>query len=72
MYMLAIIDSFEGDYCIIEIDGVTQDVSKSLVEKSAKVGDVVEWNGQKWITNQNKTIERSRSIKKLMDDLWED
>lgn len=72
MYMLAIIDSFEGDYCIIEIDGVTQDISKSLVEKSAKVGDVVEWNGQKWITNQNKTIERSRSIKKLMDDLWED
>ncbi|MNJ36168.1 hypothetical protein D3C77_309470 [compost metagenome] len=70
--MLAIIDSFEGDYCIIEVDGVTQNINKSLVEKSAKVGDVVEWNGQKWITNRNQTIERSRSIKKLMDDLWED
>lgn len=70
--MLAIIDSFEEDYCIIEVDGVTKDVKKSLVDKSAKVGDVVKWNGYKWETDRHETLKRSRSIKKLMDALWED
>ncbi|MGG0823133.1 DUF3006 domain-containing protein [Paenibacillus turicensis] len=70
--MLAIIDSFEEDYCLIEIDGRIEPVQRALVDHAVKVGDVVDWDGHKWITNRKQTAARSQSIKKLMDDLWED
>lgn len=70
--MLGIIDSFEEDYCLIEIDGRIEPVQRTIVHHAVKIGDVVDWDGQKWVTNQKQTAARTQSIKKLMDDLWED
>lgn len=70
--VVGIIDRFEDEYCVIEVDGLTRDVIRHLVETGAKTGDVVEWDGSKWIINQQKTIERSKEIQTLMDDVWED
>ncbi|WP_019636183.1 DUF3006 domain-containing protein [Paenibacillus fonticola] len=67
-----IIEGFEGDYCIIEIDGKTTDVLRSLVHASAKTGDVVIWNGSQWNVDVQQTEQRSKHIKSLMDELWED
>jgi hypothetical protein len=72
LLMVGIIDRFEEEYCVIEVDGLTRDVLRNIVETGAKTGDVVEWDGSKWIINQKLTQERSREIQKLMDDLWED
>lgn len=70
--MLAIIESFEEGYCLIEIDGRIQPIQRALVDHEVNVGDVVDWDGQKWVTNRMQTAARTQSIKKLMDDLWED
>ncbi|MFD1176106.1 DUF3006 domain-containing protein [Paenibacillus puldeungensis] len=70
--MAHIVEGFEGDFCIIESDGKTRDIPRKLVDPTVKAGDVVEWNGNKWMTNRNKTDDRSREIKELMDEVWEE
>jgi hypothetical protein len=70
--MKGIVDRFEGDYVIIEIDGQTQDVDKSVVNTSVKVGDVVVFVDGVWTTNITETVIREQNINKLMDDVWED
>ncbi|MDR9852678.1 DUF3006 domain-containing protein [Paenibacillus sp. VCA1] len=69
---IGIIEGFEGEFCKIEIDGNVEAVSKLKVDASAKRGDVVEWNGGKWIPNPSLTKKRTKEIKTLMDDVWED
>jgi len=67
-----IIEGFEDEFCNIEVDGRIQAVPRTKVDASAKRGDVVEWNGIKWIPNQALTRKRSKEIQSLMDDVWED
>ncbi|WP_160036829.1 DUF3006 domain-containing protein [Paenibacillus sp. An7] len=70
--MKGIVDRFEGDYAIIEIDGQTHDVSKSIVDAFVKVGDVVTLVEGVWKPNPKETKQREKQIKMLMDDVWED
>ncbi|MCR8645681.1 DUF3006 domain-containing protein [Paenibacillus sp. N1-5-1-14] len=70
--MQGIVDRFEGEYVIIEIDGVNQDVPRDQVACGVKEGDAVELVDKVWVTNPKLTEERRQSIQKLMDDVWED
>lgn len=70
--MKVIVDSFEGDFVVIEIDGQTQDISKNDVSLDVKAGDVVVLISCMWKTNVGATEQRAKQIKKLMDDVWED
>ncbi|WP_410768102.1 DUF3006 domain-containing protein [Fontibacillus sp. BL9] len=70
--MSAIVEGFEGDFCLLEIEGQRQDVPRQQVDGSAKAGDVVLWNGTQWVPDPELTEERTRKIKKLMDEVWED
>lgn len=70
--MKGIVDRFEGDFAVIEIDGQTQDFSKKDVDLSVKVGDVVVLVEGIWTTDATETKQRKQKIKKLMDSVWED
>ncbi|WP_438349195.1 DUF3006 domain-containing protein [Paenibacillus sp. FA6] len=70
--MKGIVDRFEGNYVIIEIDGQTKDVNKSEVDVSVKAGDVVVFVNGVWTTDATETKQREQHIKKLMNDVWED
>jgi hypothetical protein len=70
--MKGIVDRFEGDFVIIEIEGITQDVPKEMVDPNVKVNDVVELVNGKWITKKEETEKRKKEIKSLMDSVWED
>lgn len=70
--MKGIVDRFEGDHAVIEIDGKTQDVSKKDVSASVKVGDVVVLVEGIWTTDTTETKQREQEIKKLMADVWEE
>lgn len=70
--MKGFVDRFEGDYAIIEIDGKTHDVAKTIVDASVKVGDVVTLVNGIWKPNLTETKHRDQHIKQLMDDVWED
>lgn len=66
--MKVIIDRFEGDYAVVELnDRSTVDMPKPLLPKEAKEGDVIEIS-----IDKKETESRKRRIQQLMKDLWED
>ncbi|RUS44565.1 DUF3006 domain-containing protein [Cohnella sp. AR92] len=70
--MKGIVDRFEGDIVVIEIDGQPRDFPRHSVDKDVKAGDVVELLENVWIKNATETVRRSQEIKKLMDDVWDE
>lgn len=62
-----IIDSFKGEYVVIEIEnGTTIDIPKKLLPEGALEGDVLEV-----VINRDKTKARKERIEKLCEDMWE-
>jgi len=70
--MKGIVDRFEGDYAVIEVDGKTRDVKRKLIEDSVRVSDVVILKNGVWHRDSDETAKRKKEIKKLMDSVWED
>lgn len=63
--MKVIIDRFEGEFAVVEIDnGKFANLPKILVP-DAKEGDVIEIS-----VDRNETQSRKKKINKLMDDLF--
>ncbi|WP_409304698.1 DUF3006 domain-containing protein [Peribacillus sp. SCS-155] len=67
-----IIDRFEGDITVIEIDGETQDFPRSKIPKNAEVGDVLLFDGDKITVSKEETEKLRKEIEELMNDVWED
>jgi ribosomal protein L21E len=70
--MKGIIDRFEGDIVVIEIDGKTKDFPKSIFPKEAEVGDVVNIDGDKVTVDKKATEKLRKEIEDLMNEVWED
>lgn len=67
-----IIDRFEEDIAVVEVNGVTQDFKKRIFPKNAEPGDFVEINGDQVTIMKDETEKRRKEIEKLMEELWED
>lgn len=67
-----IIEGFEGEQCILEVDGKTRSIPRDQVDAGVKAGDVVEWNGSKWVADVEATRQRAEHIRQLMDAVWEE
>jgi hypothetical protein len=65
-----IIDRFEGEIVVVEVDGETKDFDKANFPRKAAVGDVVEIEGNMVTVLKNET-EKLRK-EDLMNDVWED
>jgi hypothetical protein len=72
IHLAGIVDRIEGEFFVIEIDGVTVDVPKGEVDSKVKAGDYVEKAAGKWVTNIALTSGRTKKISKLMDEVWGD
>jgi hypothetical protein len=67
-----IIDRFEGDIAVVEIDGKTKDFPKSIFPKEAEVGDVIIIDGDKITVDKKATDKLRKEIEELMNEVWED
>lgn len=63
--MKVIIDRFEGEYAIVEVEEGKFAVLSKVLVPNAKEGDVI-----KIIIDEEETKKRSDNIKNLMDDLF--
>lgn len=70
--MKGIVDRFEGEYAVIEVDGKTRDVKRNLIADSVRISDVVMLKNGVWERDPDETTKRKEEIKKLMDSVWED
>lgn len=65
--MKVVIDRFEGEYAVVEIEiGETVNIPKVLVP-NAKEGDIVNIE-----VDKNETTKRKKHINKLMNKVFED
>lgn len=70
--MRGIIDRFEGDYAVVELEGrVTKDISKSELPPEAREGDVVCLFEGQYLIDQEETQRRKSETAKLMENMWE-
>ncbi|MGG3624543.1 DUF3006 domain-containing protein [Bacillus gobiensis] len=67
-----IIDRFEGEIAVVEIEGVTKDFDMAIFPKEATVGDVVEIEDNKVRVLKNETEKLRKEVEDLMNDVWED
>lgn len=68
-----IVDRFEGEYVVIEIDEKNfEDVPRILVSPEVSPGDFVELKEGIWRPNPSETKTRREEIKKLEDELFSD
>lgn len=70
--MKGIVDRFEGDFVVVEIDGITKDFPKSMFPKEIAVGDVVKIDSHQVIILKEETEKRRKEIEQLMEEVWED
>ncbi len=64
--MQVIIDRFEGEYAVVEIDPTHFANLPKVLVKEAKEGDVIDI-----LINKEETKKRKDKIKELMNDLFE-
>ncbi|MDM5191142.1 DUF3006 domain-containing protein [Bacillus hominis] len=66
-----IIDRFEGELAVIEINNITIDVPKSKLPPTAKEGDVLIIEDDQYTIDKNETDKKRREVQDLMDKLFE-
>lgn len=70
--MKGIIDRFEGDYGIVELEGGTIiNVPRNLLPDKAKEGDTLVFDESNIEIDRTDTDNRAEKVTKLMDELFE-
>lgn len=65
-----IIDRFEGEIAVIEINNSTIDVPKFKLPSTAKEGDVLIIEDDNYTIDKDETAKRRREIEEVMDKLF--
>lgn len=66
-----IIDRFEGEYAVVEIEGVMKIVKHSDLPAEAQAGDVLIFDKNQWQIDNQGTEKLKQNIDKLANELWE-
>jgi hypothetical protein len=70
--MQGIIDRFEGDYAVVEMEDRTmKDILRSQVSTDATEGDIIVLVGNVYVVDKGATELRKAEVKKLSDSIWE-
>lgn len=67
-----IIDRFEGDIVVVEINGKIKNFPKSILPEETQIGDVLIIDKNKIAVDKKETEKRRKDIQKLMNEVWED
>lgn len=67
----AVIDRFEGDYAVLELEDLKMiNIKRNEIPLEAKEGDVLVLGEGKIHIDLNETIRRREEIRKLTEDMW--
>lgn len=70
--MKVVIDRFEGDFAVCEIDiGDMINIEKSKLPSEAKEGYILHVKGDVVNIDKSSTLNQKKKIDNLMKDLWE-
>jgi len=60
--MIYSVDRFEGEYAVLEHDGMFYDFHRSRLPSELKEGDLLEWSENAWHILYNKTEQKRRLL----------
>lgn len=67
----AIIDRFEGDYAILEIEDLLSPIKRAAIPQDAKEGDVLTYADKQWQIDHEATAQLKQDTQALADEVWE-
>lgn len=67
-----IIDRFESDFAIVEIEGQVKVISKNNIPADAREGDVLVFERNNWSIDQDATINVKKQTEARMERMWKD
>ncbi|MDD3365513.1 MAG: DUF3006 domain-containing protein [Syntrophomonas sp.] len=70
MMRKGIIDRFEGDYAIVEIEGSMNSIMRSDIPNDAHEGDLMVFDNNQWTIARENTDKRKKEIQELADEVW--
>jgi hypothetical protein len=65
-----IIDRFEGDYAVVEFEGVMKPIMRTDIPDDAREGDLLVLENNQWVVDRENTVKLKKEIQKLADSLW--
>ncbi|ABW18699.1 DUF3006 domain-containing protein [Alkaliphilus oremlandii] len=69
---MIVLDRFEGNFAVVEIDGETVNVEINLVMDDVKEGDVLKIVEGFYYRDEEATSNRKKYMEDRFKDLWED
>jgi hypothetical protein len=70
--MRGIIDRFEGEYAVVEIEGQMKNVSLGCIPGEAREGDVLVFENNAWQVDRSATLDLKKQTEAQMKRLWQD
>lgn len=67
-----IIDRFEGEYAVIEIEGQMKIIRIDSLPQDVREGDVVSFEKNHWSLDRNATVKLQQHVKSKMEQLLKD
>lgn len=69
--MRAVIDRFEGEYAVLEINNEMVNVRHSDLPPKVREGDVLLWQRGSWVLDYEASRYRKKMADELMKQLWD-
>lgn len=69
---MIILDRFEGNFAVLEDDGVMKNIPRELLPANLREGDVVIKVGEKYLLDEKNTAARRKKIAELQKGLFDD
>ena len=68
---MIVLDRFEGDFAVIEENGVTKNIPKNQIDASVTEGSVLIFKNGKYFLDEKKTNARREKLIGLQDSLFD-
>lgn len=69
---MLILDRFEGNFAVIEDNGVMKNIPREVVDNDIKEGSVVIKIGERYVLDKENSAARRKKISELQNSLFDD
>ena len=69
---MIVLDRFEGNFAVIEEDGIIKNIPKELLDEKITEGSVIVKKGDKYFLYEKNSAARREKISELQNSLFED
>jgi hypothetical protein len=69
---MLVLDRFEGNFAVVEDNGIFKNISRDLIDQNIKEGSVIIKKGNRYVLDKKNSAARRKKISELQNSLFED